>query len=155
MNCLERERRRGTGFLQHSLITYGTRRESMSKAIGTEARPSERGAVSIKVLLALIIVAGAAFVVIKVAPVYIEQQSVVHDVNELARVAAVRGWKEDKISKDIKRISVEYNLPDNGINFVARGDKGVEIAVSYQRNIDLLVTTYAWKVDYTVVGKDL
>jgi hypothetical protein len=127
----------------------------MSNATGADARPRERGAISIKVLLTLMLVGVAAFMLIKIAPVYIEQQRVVHDVNELARVAAVRGWKEDRINQDIKRLSVEYSLPDNGINFVSRGDKGVQIAVSYQRNIDLLVTTYSWKVDHTAVGKDL
>jgi hypothetical protein len=127
----------------------------MSNATGADARPRERGAISIKVLLTLMLVGVAAFMLIKIAPVYIEQQRVVHDVNELARVAAVRGWKEDRINQDIKRLSVEYSLPDNGINFVSRGDKGVQIAVSYQRDIDLLVTTYSWKVDHTAVGKDL
>jgi len=106
-------------------------------------------------VLALVIVAVVAFGVIKIAPVYIEQQRVVHEVNELARVAAVRGWKDDKINQDIKRISVEYTLPDNGINFVGKSEKGVQINVAYQRNIDLLVTTYEWKVDHTVIGKDL
>lgn len=127
----------------------------MSDVTGTDSRPQERGAISIKVLLALVLVGIAAFMVIKLAPVYIEQQKVLHDVNELARIAAVRGWKEDRITQDIKRLSVEYNLPNNGINFVSRSDKGVQIAVSYQRNIDLLVTTYSWKVDHTVLGKDL
>lgn len=127
----------------------------MSNVTGTEARPQERGAISIKVLLALVLVGIAAFMVIKLAPVYIEQQKVVHDVNELARIAAVRGWKEDRITQDIKRLSVEYNLPDGGINFVSRSEKGVQIAISYQRNIDLLVTTYSWKVDYTALQKDL
>jgi hypothetical protein len=89
------------------------------------------------------------------APVYIEQQKVVHDVNELARIAAVRGWKEDRIAQDIKRLNGEYNLPEDGINFISRGEKGVQIAVSYQRNIDLLVTTYSWKVDHTALGKEL
>lgn len=127
----------------------------MSNVTSTDERPRERGAISIKTLLALVLVAVAAFMVVKIAPVYIEQQKIVHDVNELARLAAVRGWKEDRINQDIKRLSVEYNLPDNGINFVTRGDKGVQIAVSYQRDIDLLVTTYQWKVDHTAVGKDL
>jgi hypothetical protein len=107
------------------------------------------------VLLGLVLVGIVAFVVIKLAPVYIEQQQVVHDVNELARIAAVRGWKEDRIAQDIKRLSVAYNLPDNGINFLSRGEKGVQIAISYQRNIDLLVTVYSWKVDHTSFGKDL
>ena len=127
----------------------------MSNVTGTHTLSRERGAVSIKTLLALVLVGVIAFLAIKIAPVYIEQQRVVHDVNELARIAAVRGWKEERINQDIKRISGEYSLPDNGINFIARNEKGVQIAVSYQRNIDLLVTTYQWKVDHTVVGKDL
>jgi hypothetical protein len=126
----------------------------MCNVIGTEGRSRESGAISIKALLALVLVAVVAFVVIKIAPVYIEQQKVVHDVDELARIAALRGWKDDRINQDIKRLNGEYNLPENGINFT-RGDKGVQIAVSYQRSIDLLVTTYAWKVDHTSVGKDL
>ena len=127
----------------------------MSNVTGIDARRQERGAISIKVLLGLVLVAVIAFTAIKIAPVYIEQQTVVHEVNELARIAAVRGWKEERIAQDIKRLSVAYNIPDNGINFVSRSEKGVQIAINYQRNIDLLVTTYLWKVDYTSLGKEL
>jgi hypothetical protein len=127
----------------------------MGNVTGTNARVSELGAVSIKVVLGLLLAGIAAFTVIKIAPVYIEQQAVVHEVNELARIAAVRGWKEDRIAQDIKRLNTEYNLPEDGINFVSRGDKGVQIAISYERNVDLLVTTYSWKVDHTALGKDL
>ena len=127
----------------------------MSKAFGTDARRGERGAVSIKAVLFLFMAGVAAFVVIKIAPVYVEQREILYKVDDLARIAALRGWKEDKINQDIKRINVEYNLPETGINIVSRGEKGVHIAVSYQRNIDLLVTTYAWKVDHTAVGKDM
>jgi len=127
----------------------------MSNVSGTDARVSERGAVSIKVVVALLLAAVAAFMVIKLAPVYIEQQKVVHDVNELARIAAVRGWPEDRIAKDMKRLSTEYSLPEDGINLLSRGEKGVQIALRYERNVDLLVTSYAWRVDYTAMGKDL
>ncbi len=126
----------------------------MSNVTGTDARSPERGAISIKALLGIVLVCAATFVVIKIAPVYVEQQKVVHDVNELARIAAVRAWKEERIAQDIKRISTEYDLPDDGINLLTRGEKGVQIGVSYQRTIDLLVTTYSWKVDRTVLGTD-
>ena len=139
----------------YSLIPTNDWRNIMSNVAGSEARRQERGAISIKVLLGLVLVGIVAFLAIKLAPVYIEQQQVVHDVNELARIAAVRGWKEDRITQDIKRLSVAYNLPDNGINFLSRGEKGVQIAISYERNIDLLVTVYSWKVDHTSFGKDL
>ncbi len=127
----------------------------MSHVTGTGTRPGERGAISIKALLGLLLAGAVAFGVLKVAPVYIEQQKVVHEVNELARIAAVRGWKEDRISQDMKRLSVEYNLPESGLNLVSRSEKGVQISISYQRDIDFLVTTYLWKVDQMALGKDL
>src|SRR5262249_13538994 len=124
------------------------RRQIMSNT-GIDLRRAERGAVSIKTLMIFAILGIVAFLAIKIAPVYIEQQEVAHEVNELVRLAAIRGWKEDRISQDIKRISSSYNLPADGINSTGR-DKVVQIAVNYQRSIDLLVTTYEWKVTYTV-----
>jgi hypothetical protein len=127
----------------------------MSNVTGTGSRLGERGAISIKALLGLLLAGALAFTVVKIAPVYIEQQKVVHEVNEVARIAAIRGWKEDRIAQDIKRLSAEFNLPENGINLQGRSEKGVQIGINYQRNIDFLVTTYLWKVDQVVLGKDL
>jgi|SRR5262249_52125274 len=126
----------------------------MSNVTGTRS-PGERGAISIKALLGLMLVGALAFTLLKVAPVYIEQQKVVHEVNELARIAAVRGWKEERIAQDIKRLSTEFNLPEDGINLVSRSEKGVQIEINYQRNIDFLVTTYLWKVEQVALGKEL
>ena len=127
----------------------------MSRAAGEPTRAGERGAVSIKAVLTIFVCGVVVFLVIKFAPVYVEQREIIYKVDDLARVAALRGWKEDKISKDISKLNVEYNLPEGGINFVSRSDRGVQIAVNYQRNIDLLVTTYAWKVDHMATGKEL
>ena len=127
----------------------------MGNLTGALTLSDERGAVSIKTLLTLAVIAVVAFLALKITPVYVEQQRLVHDVNELARIAAVRGWKEDRINQDIKRLTGEYSLPEDGINIIARNEKSVQIAISYQRVIDLLVTTYQWKVDYTAVGRDL
>lgn len=117
-------------------------------------RAGERGAISIKTLLVFVIVGVTAMLIIKIAPIYIEQTRVIHDVSELANKAAVRNWKEDKINPEIKLIQTEYDLPEGGITFVTRDEKGVHLNIAYQRNIDLFVTTYEWKVDYPVVKKD-
>lgn len=114
----------------------------------------ERGAISIKTLLVFVIVSVTALLVIKITPIYIEQTRVIHDVSELANKAAVRNWKEDKINPEIKLIQKEYDLPEGGITFVTRDDKGVHLSIAYQRNIDLFVTTYEWKVELPVVKKD-
>jgi hypothetical protein len=129
-------------------------REIMSNSTDRQTRAGERGAISIKTLLVLVFVGAAALLVVKITPVYVEQTRVIHDANELANKAAVRGWKEDKINSEIKLVQKEYELPEGGITFVTRDEKGVHLGITYQRNIDLFVTTYEWKVDHPVVGKD-
>jgi hypothetical protein len=126
----------------------------MRDVINNDARAGERGAISIKALLMLFIVGAAAFLVLKFAPVYIEQRKLMHDVEELARIAAVRNWKEEKIDPEVKKIRGEYDLPDGSLNVVKR-DRDVQITVGYSRAIDLLVTTYDWRVDRTITGKEL
>lgn len=118
------------------------------------ARAGERGAISIKALLMLFVLGAAVFLVIKFAPVYIEQRKLMHDVEELARIAAVRNWKEEKIDPEVKKIRGDYDLPDGSLNVVKR-DRDVQIIIGYSRAIDLLVTTYDWRVDRTIVGKEL
>ncbi len=127
----------------------------MSNVSGTDARLPERGAISIKVLLGLLLVGAAVFVVIKVAPVYIDERQVTYKVDELANKSTVRNSKEDDIKKAIEVIKREYNLPEDSINLVSREAGKVQISVSYQKDIDFLVTTYKWKVHYTAAGKPL
>lgn len=129
-------------------------REIMKNLTDNQARAGERGAISIKTLFVLVFVGVVALLVIKITPIYIEQTRVIHDVSEMGNKAAVRGWKEDKINSEIKLIQKEYDLPEGGITFVTRDEKGVHLGITYQRNIDLFVTTYEWKVDHPVVAKD-
>lgn len=126
----------------------------MKTELGRTSLSGERGAISIKALLGLAIAAIAVFTLIKFVPVYVEQQQLIHEVDELARTAAVRGWRDDKIALDVKRLRSEYSLPEDSINFVSK-DRRVQVVVGYKRDIDLLVTSYAWHVDYTANGKEL
>jgi hypothetical protein len=126
----------------------------MRDGLNRNARAGERGAISIKALLMLFAVGVVAFVIIKFVPVYVEQRKLMWDVEELARIAAVRNLKEDKIEPEVKKIRGTYDLPDGSIN-VVKHDRDVQIKVGYIRAIDLVVTTYDWKVDRTIVGKEL
>ena len=120
----------------------------------TNLRSGELGAISMKALLGIVIAAVAIFSLIKFVPVYVEQQQVKHEIDELARTAAVRGWKDDRIALDVKRLRTSYSLPDDSINYVAQ-DRRVQVVLGYKRDIDLFVTSYAWRVDYTTTGKEL
>jgi hypothetical protein len=129
-------------------------RKVMRDVLNDNARAGERGAISIKALLTLFTLAIATFLVIKFAPVYIEQRKLMYEVEELARIIAVRNWKEEKIDPEVKKIRGNYDLPDGSINVVKR-DRDVQITIGYIKTVDLLVTIYDWKVDRIIIGKEL
>jgi len=120
----------------------------------TRSWDRERGAISLKALFLLSIAAALVFTLVKFVPVYVEQKQLIHEIDELARTAAVRNWNDDRIALDVKRLRTDYSLPDGSINFVAK-DRHVQVVVGYKRDIDLLVTSYVWQVDYTANGKEL
>ena len=126
-----------------------------SNATGADARPRERGAISIKVLLTLILIGVAAFIVIKITPIYIDERQLAFKVDDLANKSAVRNTKEVDINKAIELIRQEYELPENSISLVSREPGRIKISGNYQKDIDFLVTTYQRKVNYTINGKDL
>lgn len=126
----------------------------MNTELKARSRDCERGAVSIKAVLGLFVVAVVIFTMIKFIPVYVEQQQLKHEVDELARTAANQGWKDDKIERGLKKLRIDYSLPDGSTTFVAQ-DRRVQVVVGYKRDIELLVTSYVWQVDYTADEKGL
>lgn len=125
----------------------------MRNVPGLNSRSGERGAVSIKALLSILLAGIAVFVVLKIVPVYTEQRSLLYDIDELARVSALRNYKGEKISQSIKNLHQQYDLPEDSIKLVEH-DRVVKIEVDYSKDIDFLVTSYKWQVDYTSEGKN-
>jgi hypothetical protein len=120
----------------------------MNRLHNDNARSGERGAVSIKALLIMLAAAAVLFAVIKFVPVYVEQNKLIYDVDELARVASLRGYEDEKITRDIERIRGEYELPKDSIVMVSSGSNKVQLTLTYTRTIDLLVTSYEWQVEH-------
>jgi len=112
---------------------------------GVRFHSGERGAVKIQTILVIAGVLVVAFLAIKITPVYIEQQKVGHDVDELARISALRGYKSEKVASLATKIVGDYGLPENSITFDIK-DRHVKIVLGYKRDIDLLVATYSWQV---------
>jgi flagellar basal body-associated protein FliL len=121
----------------------------------TDERPGELGAISIKVLLTIVVLLCLTLIVIKITPVYVGQRQLTFKVEELANKSAVRNSKPEDIQRAIEAIRKEYDLPEHSINLVSREQGRVQISIKYEKSIDLLVTTYAWKVAHTADGKDL
>jgi hypothetical protein len=125
----------------------------MRKVAGNN-RQGERGAISIKALLILAFLATAIFVVIKIVPPYVEQRQVLYEIEEMARIAAVRNLNEEKIEAEIEKIRAGNDLPDGSITLTDRS-KTVKVKVAYSRTIDFLVTNYVWTVNEEIIGKSL
>ena len=129
----------------------------MRDAEDTRLLSGEKGAITIKAAVIVLSVLVIAFAAIKITPVYIEQQQVIHDTDELARKAALglSAYNADKINKEILNICHQYSLPEGSINLASRVDGRAEITVKYAVPIDFIVGTYNWQVDYTAVGKGI
>jgi len=129
--------------------------KDMTNTTHNEAHAGEGGAITIKALLGIIVILVVAFLVIKVTPVYIEQRQLTFKVDELANKVSVRMPKQEEIEKSIERLRQEYELPAGSIALASFQQNAAKITLAYTRNIDLIFTTYEWKVDYTANGKAL
>lgn len=121
----------------------------------SDGRAGERGAVTIKTIVVVFFLLCVVFVGMRVVPIYVEQRKIIYDVEELARIATVRGYKDDRIAPEIAKIRTAYDLPEGSINLLERVGPGVQITVNYTRSVDLLVTSYDWKVEHRVIGKEI
>lgn len=124
-------------------------------AIREGLRDRDRGAVKITTVLATLIVLSVLFVLVKIVPVYVEERQIIHEVEELARIASVRGYDDDRIAENIKRINGSFSLGNQSISLVSRDPGTVKLGLKYTRSVDLLVTTYQWKVEHTATGRSL
>src|SRR5437868_15306979 len=123
------------------------------KSVGSRA--GERGAVSIKAILSIGLALAALFVVIKIVPVYWDEQQIKHQVDELARITENQNMKPEKISKRIEEIRSEFNLPEDSIMMTAVSNQSAQFFLKYSVTIDFIVSSYVWKVDYVTVGRGL
>lgn len=125
----------------------------MSNMTGMQTREGERGAVKITTVFLVLLLLAVTFTVIKIAPVYTEERQLTHEVEELARISAVRNLKVDQVEKGIEKLRTTYELPENSITLVSHAQNQVQIDIKYNKVINLLVTTYDWKVQYSAKGK--
>jgi hypothetical protein len=109
----------------------------------------EGGAVNVKTVLIIAFLAIAGLLLLKLVPVYIEQQEIAHDADELARKAAIgtAAYSKDKIENEIQNLITHYSLPEGSIQLASLEGNHSDISVKYTRNVDLLITSYPWAVE--------
>ena len=126
----------------------------MRKVPGFRIGEGEEGAISIKTLFVLVLLAASITIIIKIVPVYTEQRQVRYKVEDMANKAAVRNLNDAKINEMIEVIRAEFDLPDGSITLLGH-DKNVRVQITYNRTLNFLVTTYVWRVDENIVAKPI
>lgn len=127
----------------------------MMNTSNINGRAGERGAITIKTAFTFVLAGIVAFLLIKVGPIYVEERGLKIEVDELARISAVRNLKKEEIQKGMDKLRADYDLPSGSLNLVSLGAERAQITVKYTRSIDFLVYKYDWNVDYTANGKAL
>ena len=122
----------------------------MSNMDGMKSCQAERGAVKISTVLLVFFLLAVTFAVIKIAPVYSEQRQL---TDELARISAVRNYKIEQVEKGIEKLRNDFGLAENSIVLTSHAQNQVQIDMKYNKVINLLVTTYDWKVQHSARGK--
>jgi uncharacterized membrane protein len=121
----------------------------------TRSGAGEHGAVTIKAVLVVALLGAAVFLVVKIAPVYVDEREAIFKVDELANKAAVRNMKEPEIQKWVADLEKELNLPEGSVTISSAQENRAKIVLAYTVPIDLLVTTYNWRVEHTAMGKGI
>ena len=87
----------------------------MSNTDGMKSREAERGAIKITTVLLVFFLFAITFAAIKIAPVYSEERQLTHEIDELARISAVRNLKKDQVEKGIEKLRTDFGLAENSI----------------------------------------
>lgn len=126
-------------------------------AAGFRSVRGQRGAGRVKLFLTLFVIVTLVILGMRILPVYITDQEMQHEIKEIARQAAVRRKTEKDIRRDLISRHQDYwiTLPDNLEYSVSRRDKMVVIEVDTTVPINLLFTTYDYRINFKATDSGL
>ncbi|MDW8218374.1 MAG: hypothetical protein RML57_12355 [Acidobacteriota bacterium] len=111
---------------------------------------TERGEGQAQLIGVLAVVAIIGFILFKTLPVYWREQNVKNELAEMARKYAIgaRGYTNEKeLETQWKKISDEFQVPEDA-KFTSKRQGGkVILNVQYTEPINFLVYTYNWEVN--------
>lgn len=126
---------------------------SRRRRLDRPARTAERGEGQAQLIVVLTVVAIIGFILFKTLPVYWREQNVKNELTEMARKYAIgaKGYENEKqLENEWKKISDEFQVPEEA-KFTSKRQGGkVTLNVQYTEPINFLVYTYNWEVNAEV-----
>ena len=119
-----------------------------------EARPSDSGVGSLKIIFVLLVLGAVAYVAIKTIPVYVNSYEVQDYIRQLAIKASVERVRAEAVQDQVAAHAAEKDLPvtrDN-VKVTITGSK-VRIDMDYTVPVDLKV--YTLSLHFTPSSEDV
>ena len=113
---------------------------------------SERGEGNLRFILTMIVLAYVAYLAVVNIPTWVQVQNLEHDMDEVARTTALEGVPVEKIKQRLTPLSTNYDVPQSAFN-IKKDGPAVEITMNATKQINLLFTTYDWKINHASRGK--
>lgn len=110
-------------------------------------RYSERGEGKGQFYITMAIVGIIGFALFKFVPVWYTTTDFKAKVSELASVAALRGYKDQKIKDEFVKIRNEARMPEETEFTIERKGNDLILKVKYTLHIDFIVYAYDWEED--------
>ncbi len=108
-------------------------------------RYSERGEGKGQFYVTMLVLGVAGFVLFKIVPVWYATTEFNNKISELASVASLRGYKDQKIKDEFVKIRNEARMPeDTEFTFERKGNDLV-FKLKYTMHIDFIVYAYDWE----------
>ena len=108
-------------------------------------RHSERGEGKGQFYITMAIMGIIGFALFKIVPVWYATTEFNNKVSELASVAALRGYKDQKIKDEFVKIRNEARMPEETEFIIEHKGNDLIVRVKYTLHIDFIVYAYDWE----------
>jgi hypothetical protein len=120
----------------------------MTSTPSVRGRAAERGEGNLRLIVFLLIIALVGYLGIKNVPTYFAMQNLKQDLAEMTRGDGVANQPVDKIRRKADSIVAEYGqwgVKSQDVD-IQKDGKLTTVTFTCSQPIDLLVTTYDWKI---------
>jgi hypothetical protein len=117
------------------------------------ARPSQRGASRLKLIVYLALVVSVIYIGVKVIPILVNNMQFQDAIESTARFASVNRQSVDDIRTAVLKEAQNEDIPISASDIHVKGDGGhVEIAADYSVTVNLGV--YQWTLNFHPYAKN-
>ena len=114
-------------------------------------RASERGEGYLRLVVFLAVIVIAAYLAFVNIPIYFQVQNLKHELAELVRgLGTNANVPLDRIQQQVNRLCDNYGVSPGDIKLEKQG-KTLKATLTTDRQIDLIVTSYDWKISEVYV----